>query len=96
MGQTKIVKELRERHFSVQVLSMIGDDFPDLLIAQMGFAALVELKSRASKSTWRKLSEGQLTFSREWRGAVILGFTAEQIAHDFKLYRLAYIQGLSV
>jgi hypothetical protein len=92
-NQKKIVKELRAQHFSVALLSMVGDDFPDLIIARSGFTACVELKSKRSANTWAALTDGQAKFAREWRGAVILGYTAEQIVKDFLLFMRRYIGG---
>lgn len=43
--QTQIVAELRACGFSVRDTSMIGDDFPDLIIGKNGMDRIVELKS---------------------------------------------------
>jgi hypothetical protein len=81
----EMVGDLLRMGFSVADTSVVGDDFPDLVIGRMGLTGMVEVKSpRGLLSARDRLSEGQERFCNEWRGAhVIVSYKAEEVAREF-------------
>jgi len=83
-NQNAIVKQLRQLGFSVAITSMIGNGFPDLVIAKANFTALVELKDGSKPPSARKLTEDEIEFMDTWRGLYILATDLDTILDTFK------------
>jgi Holliday junction resolvase len=78
--QAQMVRELRGAGYSVAVISGMGNDIPDLIVGRNGVDRLVEIKTVKSGS----LTDGQLTFIGEWKGAaVILAYSSEDVMAAF-------------
>jgi hypothetical protein len=78
-NQPRIVEQLRDLYVSVQILSGVGDDCPDLLLGFRGNNFLIELKDPSRKPCERKLRPGQQKFFDSWRGQVNKCETLEEI-----------------
>jgi Holliday junction resolvase len=76
---------LRKCGFSVADTSQLGRDFPDLLIGKNGLDVKVECKTpRGRKTALERFSEGQRTFSDEWKGSpVIAAYCLEDVLYSF-------------
>ena len=74
INQPEIVKWLRDRHYSVGLTYMVGNSFPDLVIAKHNENILLEVKYLNGK-----LSEGQEEFFRNWQGPVFEVRTTRQL-----------------
>ena len=66
----QIRDHLRKAGWAVRSTAVVGDDFPDLVVARHAFTALVECKSPGAK-----LSSGQQEFKRKWPGVVVMART---------------------
>jgi len=93
------ISELRARGFSVADTSQVGDAFPDLVIGRDLIDLKVEIKTEADgkllthAKTRRKLSEGQITFAKTWRGSpVILAYTVDDVLSQFDHHRRSWVQ----
>lgn len=71
-NQPDIVAALRSHGCSVVLLSKLGQDCPDLLVAKNGNAALVEVKFGRER-----LTPGQASFLLEWRGRSFIARTVD-------------------
>lgn len=78
LNQSQLVRDLRAAHFSVWDCSMLGNGFPDILVARNNLNILVEIKDANGK-----LSAGQINFAREWKGPVIEARTLDDVLHAF-------------
>lgn len=78
-NQPRIVEQLRDLFVSVQILSGVGEDCPDLLLGFRGKNFLVELKDPSQPPNKRKLRPGQQEFFDGWRGQVAKCETLEEI-----------------
>jgi hypothetical protein len=67
-NQTEIVKALRDAGASVQLLSMVGDGCPDLLVGFRGRNYLLEVKDGRLPPSARKLTPDQKDWHEAWRG----------------------------
>lgn len=81
LNQKQIVRELRALGFSVRHTHTIGQGFPDLVIGMGGITMLVEVKQEGET-----LTPDEREFFDTWGGAVIIGYSTEQIAADFASY----------
>ncbi len=95
-NQTKVVQALRKAGLSVRVTSMLGDGFPDLVVAGRKRASefnhykrpmtiLVELKDPSQPPSKRKLTPDEQKFHNEWRGEIYVCTTVEEILKIFGL-----------
>lgn len=78
-NQSEVVKWLRELGFSVFHTHGVGEAFPDLVAAQLGFNVLIEVKP-----VGRKLKPNQLEWHTNWPGWVVVIRTkedCERLAH---------------
>ena len=71
MNQAEIVQKLRDCGCSVQVLSQVGNGFPDLLVGFRGVNYLVEVKDVGydlsdKQRAWHALWNGQVTVVRSF------------------------------
>jgi len=79
-NQSEITKDLEKLGYSVQDLSKVGDDFPDIIV---GFPINIgSMTIRVNilfeiKVTGGVLSEGQTTFFNTWKGAKYLIFSTD-------------------
>lgn len=88
-NQTKVVEHLRRAGLSVAVTSMIGNGFPDLVVA--GFrrfqktpvTVLVELKNPDMPPSGQRLTDDEIKFMDTWKGEYIKATTAEEILKHF-------------
>jgi Holliday junction resolvase len=69
-----MVKELRQRGYSVLDISQVGYDAPDLVVSKNGFTFMIEVKTGKAKAR-----QGQKDFAKEWRGLIITASEAEQV-----------------
>lgn len=83
-NQNEIVEGLRRRGYSVQVLSMVGKGFPDLLVGAKGRNVLIELKDPSKPPSKRKLTDDEQKFFDCWRGQVHKVETIEEILNIIK------------
>lgn len=82
-NQTKIVSQLRQLGFSVAITSMVGDGFPDLVVAKANKTCLIELKDGSKPPSQRKLTPDEIKFIDEWRGAIIVATELKPILDYF-------------
>lgn len=68
-NQPAIVRALRQMGARVQILSMVGKGFPDLLICVRGKLALVELKDGNKPASQRRLTPDEQQWHEEWADA---------------------------
>jgi Holliday junction resolvase len=86
MNQHDIVNVFRGMGFSVAVTSMVGNGFPDIVLGKNFRCWLVEIKDGMKPSSERKLTENEMTFHDNWRGAIyIVASIAEAIELGTKL-----------
>lgn len=78
-NQSQLVSDLRQAHFTVADTSMVGNGFPDLVIARNQINLLIEVKD-----TRGQLSPGQHAFALEWKGPVIVAHSIEDILNIFR------------
>lgn len=78
-NQPTIVKQLRDLHISVQILSMVGNGCPDLLISLRGVNYLIELKDPSKPKSDRQLTPAEQKFFDTWLGQVNKCETLEEI-----------------
>lgn len=69
-NQNKIVEGLRKCGYSVQVLSMVGKGFPDILVGGRKRNVLLEIKDPAQPPSKRKLTADEQEFFDTWKGQV--------------------------
>ena len=73
---------LRKVGYVVRSTAMIGDGFPDLIVAHAGgFTALVEVK----RGTGAKLRTAQAQFAKTWPGVCIKASSAEDAERQLRL-----------
>lgn len=95
-NQAKVVEHLRRAGLSVAVTSMVGNGFPDLVVAGYGAVAftgkkfyiptktvLVELKNPDMPKSGQKLTDAEIKFMDNWKGIYIKATTAEEIIKLF-------------
>lgn len=68
-----IANQIRAIGYSVLSLAPIGRGVADLLVANGGFAALVECKSKGGR-----LTEDQKRFHASWKGLILTVYTPEE------------------
>lgn len=64
---------LRARGWAVRSTAVVGDDFPDLVVARRGMTALIECKSPGER-----MSPGQTEFIRGWPGVAVVARSGEE------------------
>lgn len=69
-NQEAIVAALRSAGASVQQLSAVGKGCPDLLVGFRGQNWLLECKDGGKTPGNRPLTEDQMRWMKDWRGAV--------------------------
>jgi hypothetical protein len=70
-NQQTVVKALRALGISVQVLSMVGNGFPDLLVGYQGRNYLVELKDGRKPPSGRKVTPKEKEWANAWQGGPV-------------------------
>ena len=71
-NQAEIVEALRAVGASVHTTHAVGDGFPDLSVGYRGMNFFIEVKDGAKPPSKRKLTDDQLKWHQEWRGAVYI------------------------
>ena len=83
---TEIAAALTASGFSVADTSRVGGGFPDICISRNNICALVEIKTpRGLKTALQRRSAGQIEFANQWKGPIIVAYSASEIVHDFNL-----------
>lgn len=82
-NQSELVKHLRRCGFIVRVTSMLGDGFPDLVIAKGGRTRLVEVKDPAKPPSARKLTPDEELFHQLWPDKIIIALTIDDVLKNF-------------
>ena len=83
-NQTAIVRDLSKLGFSVAITSMVGNGFPDLVIAKANKTAVVEIKDGTKPPSQRKLTPDEIKFMDSWRGLYIKAVDIDTILNAFK------------
>lgn len=78
-NQPEIVAAFRRLGCSVAITSMLGDGFPDLVVARRQKTILVEIKDGSKPPSARKLTPDQMGFHAGWRGTIVIVETVEQV-----------------
>jgi hypothetical protein len=73
-----IVGGLRACGATVQSLASVGAGCPDLLVGHRGRNLLIEIKDGRRSPSKRSLTPDQVTWHRDWNGAVIVVESVEQ------------------
>lgn len=68
-NQPEIVEFFRKSGCSVSITSAVGDGFPDLVVGFGGITVLVEVKDGEQVPSKQKLTEDQVIFFDEFKGA---------------------------
>jgi Holliday junction resolvase len=84
-NQKEIVKTFRQLGFSVAVTSAIGCGFPDIIIGKHGKNWLVEIKDGKRIPSERRLTQDEEDFAAEWRGAMYIVESIEEVIALAKL-----------
>lgn len=95
-NQARVVEALRKAGLSVAVTSMIGNGFPDLVVAGRcaavpGFSPfstktiLVELKNPDMPPSGQKLTKDEIRFMDSWRGEYLKTNNVDDILKSFGL-----------
>lgn len=82
-NQNAIVGQLRKMGFSVAITSMVGNGFPDLVVAKSNRTVLVELKDPSKPPSQQKLTLKELVFMELWKGEYIKATTVDEITKLF-------------
>ncbi len=69
-----MIKELRQRGFSVLDISQVGGNAPDLVVSKNGFTFMIEVKTGKAKAR-----QGQQDFAENWRGLIITAYKAGEV-----------------
>ena len=81
-----IVFELRQMGYAVLDLSRVGSGCPDLLVSRGFVTALIEIKTpRGHKTALERRNQAQIDFAEEWKGAIIVAYTASDAHYQFSL-----------
>ncbi len=86
-NQREIVSGLRRAGASVQIASMVGSGFPDLVIGAYGGNSLIEIKDGRKFASRRKLTADQVEFRQSWKGRIITVETLEQALDEVEHWR---------
>ena len=77
-NQLAIVDVLRKAGCSVQVLAVLGNGCPDLLIGKHGVNILLEIKNPKSRPSQRTLTDDERGWHAAWLGQVAVVESAEE------------------
>ncbi len=80
-NQKQVVQELRELGYSVALTHIIGNGFPDFLVAKDGFSVPVELKSEGGK-----LTKDEEDFHKNFTGTIVIAFNTQDVVDGFNKY----------
>lgn len=69
-NQKSIGKLARRMGYSVKLLHMVGEGFPDMILAQWGLNFLIEVKNYDQPLCKRKLTTDQQDFHLFWKGII--------------------------
>lgn len=86
-NQREIVQGLRRAGASVQIASMVGSGFPDLVIGAYGGNSLIEIKDGRKCASERKLTADQIEFRQSWKGRIVTVETLEQALAEVEHWR---------
>lgn len=74
----QIVKGLRAVGATVRSTAGVGFGFPDLAVGFRGLTVLLEIKDGTKTPSQRKLTEAEVVFHDEWRGAAAIVHSLEE------------------
>ncbi len=77
-NQPAITKALRQIGATVQVIHMVGEGCPDLLVGLRGVNFLLELKDGDKPPSARKLTPDEVEWHEDWRGQVAIVYDVQQ------------------
>ena len=81
-----IIAELRQMGYSVLDLSRVGSGCPDCLVSRNFMTALLEIKTpRGLKTALKRRNAAQIEFAEEWKGHIIVAYTASDAHYQFGL-----------
>jgi hypothetical protein len=86
-NQAGIVEDFRDMGASVAATHSVGHGFPDLVIGYHGASCLVEIKNPNQPNSKRKLTPKQVAFHRDWRGAIAIVETRDDIIELLAIMR---------
>lgn len=69
-NQPEVVKAFRRCGFTVAHTHMVGNGFPDLVVARHGWTALIEIKDQSKSPSRRKLTPDEAEFHQNWPGEI--------------------------
>ena len=78
-NQVQIVQALRGMGASVFQTHALGRGFPDLAVGFRGINLLIEVKDGSKPPSKRRLTEDEQRFHEEWRGAVHIVESVEDV-----------------
>lgn len=82
-NHNEVADHLRGLGFSVEDTHMIGDGFPDILVARdEWFTALVEIKDGEKIPSKQKLTPDEVEFHRKWKGRIITANSPQDAAEQ--------------
>lgn len=76
-NQKAIAEGLNNLGWRVRITSMLGQGFPDLVCARMGFTALAEVKNPTKPKADQQLTPDQVEFHAAWPGVVLTVYSVE-------------------
>lgn len=82
-NQTEIVEGLRKLGYSVAVTSMMGNGFPDIVVAKDFKTMLVEIKDPSQPPSKRKLTADELKFHAKWNDIIVVAETIQDVIKNF-------------
>lgn len=82
-NQPELVDGLRRCGFRVEVVSMLGQGRPDLIVGRRGHLRWVEVKDPAKAPSKRRLTPDERAWHDKWPGYVITAETVEDVILAF-------------
>ena len=79
--QGDVVQALRKVGASVEVMSAVGQGFPDILVGYQGHDYKMELKDPGARKRYKgtKLTQDQWLWHQQWSGSQV--FIVESVEH---------------
>ena len=78
-NQPTIVAMFRSLGYSVAHTHMVGDGFPDVVVAKFGRDFLIEIKDGSKPPSARKLTEDEEKFHSTWKGHIEIIETVDDV-----------------
>ena len=89
-NQGEIVNTFRKLGWSVQVLSVVGEGCPDIVVGRRGFNLFVEIKDGQAVPSDRRLTKAQVGWHASWKGQVAVLKNIDEVIefHDNEIKRI--------